>query len=88
MNVKKVIFDLGGTGYVAKKLNVQPSTVSNWKKNNKIPNVYYNDIHLLKNEISALNDQLNRMQYNSNSDKVSNRELFPLFSLVKTKKLN
>jgi len=43
-------------------------------------NSNHHDIHLLKNEISALNDQLNRMQYNSNSDMVSSRELFPLFS--------
>ncbi len=43
-------------------------------------NSSHNDIHLLKNEISALNDQLNRMQYNSNPNKINSRELFPSFS--------
>ncbi len=36
-NVSQLISLLGGTGVVAEKLNVQPSTISNWKKLNKIP---------------------------------------------------
>ena len=31
-NISQLVFDLGGTGVVAKKLNLQPSTISNWKK--------------------------------------------------------
>jgi phosphopantothenoylcysteine decarboxylase/phosphopantothenate--cysteine ligase len=36
-NISKLISLLGGTGTVAKKLNIQPSAISNWKKLNKIP---------------------------------------------------
>ena len=37
-NISQLISLLGGTGVVAKKLRVQPSAISNWKKINKIPN--------------------------------------------------
>ena len=36
-NISKLISLLGGTGAVAKKLKIQPSAISNWKKFNKIP---------------------------------------------------
>ena len=36
-NIPKLISLLGGTVAVAKKLNIQPSAISNWKKLNKIP---------------------------------------------------
>ncbi len=36
-SISKLISLLGGTGAVAKKLNIQPSAISNWKKLNKIP---------------------------------------------------
>ena len=37
-NISQLISLLGGTGAVAKKLKIQPSAISNWKKLNKIPN--------------------------------------------------
>ena len=36
--ISQLISILGGTGVVAKKLTIQPSAISNWKKANKIPN--------------------------------------------------
>ena len=51
MNVSQIIFDLGGTGNVAKILKVRSSTISNWKKNNKIPNSYSDKILYLISEI-------------------------------------
>ena len=36
-SISKLISLLGGTGTVAKKLNIRPSAISNWKKLNKIP---------------------------------------------------
>ena len=36
-SISKLISLLGGTGAVAKKLNIQPSAISNCKKLNKIP---------------------------------------------------
>ena len=38
-SISKLISLLGGTGAVAKKLNIQPSAISNWKKLNKIPSI-------------------------------------------------
>ena len=35
--ISQLISLLGGTGAVAKKLKIQPSAISNWKKLNKIP---------------------------------------------------
>ena len=36
-NISQLISLLGGTGLVAKELKIKPSTVSNWRKLNKIP---------------------------------------------------
>ena len=36
-NISQLIYLLGGTGIVATKLKIKPSTVSNWRKLNKIP---------------------------------------------------
>ena len=36
-NISQLISLLGGTGLVAKKLKIKPSTVSNWRKLDKIP---------------------------------------------------
>ena len=36
-NISQLIYLLGGTGLVAKKLKIKPSAVSNWRKLNKIP---------------------------------------------------
>ena len=50
MNISELIFKLGGTGSVSKLLNTNPSTVSNWKKNNKIPKSYINEFDILLKE--------------------------------------
>lgn len=50
-NISQLVFDLGGTGVLAKKLNLQPSTISNWKKNNKIPSSYHEQITSLSMEL-------------------------------------
>ncbi len=47
MDISELIFKLGGTGTVSKLLNTNPSTVSNWKKNNKIPKSYMNELDIL-----------------------------------------
>ena len=43
-NISQLISLLGGTGLVAKKLKIKPSTVSNWRKLNKIPKKKINAI--------------------------------------------
>ncbi len=50
INISELIFKLGGTGSVSKLLNTNPSTVSNWKKNNKIPKSYMNELDILLKE--------------------------------------
>ena len=50
INVSEIIFKLGGTGSVSKLLKTNPSTISNWKKNNKIPKSYINKLELLLKE--------------------------------------
>ena len=35
--ISQLISLLSGTGYVAEKLKIQPSAISNWKKQDKIP---------------------------------------------------
>ena len=47
MNISELIFKLGGTGSVSKLLKTNPSTISNWKKNNKIPKSYMNKLDIL-----------------------------------------
>ena len=42
--ISQLISLLGGTGLVAKKLKIKPSTVSNWRKLNKIPKKKINAI--------------------------------------------
>ena len=49
-NVPEIIFKLGGTGSVSKLLKTNPSTISNWKKNNKIPKFYINKLNILLEE--------------------------------------
>ena len=49
-NVPELIFKLGGTGSVSKLLKTNPSTISNWKKNNKIPKSYMNKLDILLRE--------------------------------------
>ena len=50
MNIPELIFKLGGTGSVSKLLKTNPSTISNWKKNNKIPKSYMNKLNILLKE--------------------------------------
>ena len=50
MNIPELIFKLGGTGSVSKLLKTNPSTISNWKKNNKIPKSYMNKLDTLLRE--------------------------------------
>ena len=50
INISEIIFKLGGTGSVSKLLKTNPSTISNWKKNNKIPKSYINKLDLLLKE--------------------------------------
>ncbi len=49
-NVPELIFRLGGTGSVSKLLKTNPSTISNWKRNNKIPKSYLNKLDILLKE--------------------------------------
>ncbi|MDC3063571.1 bifunctional phosphopantothenoylcysteine decarboxylase/phosphopantothenate--cysteine ligase CoaBC [Alphaproteobacteria bacterium] len=49
-NIPELIFKLGGTGSVSKLLKTNPSTISNWKKKNKIPKSYLRLIHILLKE--------------------------------------
>ncbi len=58
-NISQIVFDLGGTGNVARQLSIQPSTVSNWKKNNKIPKSYKERILLLMSETNSDNQYKN-----------------------------
>ena len=46
-NISQLISLLGGTGLVAKELKIKPSTVSNWRKLNKIPKKKIHAILLL-----------------------------------------
>ena len=48
--IPELIFKLGGTGSVSKLLKTNPSTISNWKKNNKIPKSYMNKLDILLRE--------------------------------------
>ncbi len=50
MDIPELIFKLGGTGSVSKLLKTNPSTISNWKKNNKIPKSYVNKLDILLKE--------------------------------------
>ena len=54
MNISELIFKLGGTGSVSKLLKTNPSTISNWKKNNKIPKSYMNKLDILLKEKNLL----------------------------------
>ena len=53
-NIPELIFKLGGTGSVSKLLKTNPSTISNWKKNNKIPKSYMNKLDILLKEKNLL----------------------------------
>ena len=55
--VSDLINLLGGTGMVAKRLNIKPSAISNWKKLNKIPKNKKNDLKMLSLDLNIRTDQ-------------------------------
>ncbi len=67
MNVSQLIFELGGTGSVAKKLQIQSSTISNWKKNNKIPDAYSVKIYSLLSQTQEIQLQKNIIERDFNN---------------------
>ena len=62
--ISQLISLLGGTGLVAKKLKIKPSTVSNWRKLNKIP----------KKKIHAILSLCSRLKINT-EDFLPSKEL-------------
>ena len=51
-NISNLISLLGGTGVIARKLGVNPSAISNWKKQNKIPKTKYEAISKLSLDLN------------------------------------
>ena len=66
--VSDLIDLLGGTGMVAKRLNIKPSAISNWKKLNKIPNNKKNDLKMLGLDLNIRTGQYLTSKNLSNSD--------------------
>ena len=56
-NISTLISLLGGTGEIANKLDVNPSAISNWKKQNKIPKKKQNAISKLSRELNINMDE-------------------------------
>ena len=56
-NISTLISLLGGTGKIASKLNVNPSAISNWKKQNKIPKKKQSAISKLSRELNINMDE-------------------------------
>ena len=73
-SISEVIFRLGGTGVVSRLLNTNPSTVSNWKKNNKIPKSHLPKFYDL---INNLNNSKNEFSNNSLHDPLNSNAFFP-----------
>ena len=55
--ISQLISLLGGTGAVAKKVNVKPSAISNWKKSNKIPINKHDAIFELSSKLNVNIDE-------------------------------
>ena len=55
--ISQLISLLGGTGAVAKKVNVKPSAISNWKKSNKIPINKHDAIFELSSKLNVNLDE-------------------------------
>ena len=51
-NISNLISLLGGTGAIARKLDINPSAISNWKKQNKIPKTKYEAISKLSLDLN------------------------------------
>ena len=56
-NISTLISLLGGTGEIASKLDVNPSAISNWKKQNKIPKKKQGAISKLSKELNINMDE-------------------------------
>ena len=56
-NISTLISLLGGTGKIASKLDVNPSAISNWKKQNKIPKKKQDAISKLSRELNINMDE-------------------------------
>ena len=56
-NISTLISLLGGTGEIASKLDVNPSAISNWKKQNKIPKKKQSAISKLSRELNINMDE-------------------------------
>ena len=55
--ISQLISLLGGTNAVAKKVNLKPSAISNWKKSNKIPSNKHNAIFELGSKLNVNLDE-------------------------------
>ena len=51
-NISNLISLLGGTGAIARNLDINPSAISNWKKQNKIPKTKYEAISKLSLDLN------------------------------------
>ena len=51
-NISNLISLLGGTGAIARKLDINPSAISNWKKQNKIPKTKFEAISKLSLDLN------------------------------------
>ncbi len=51
-DISNLIYLLGGTGAIARKLDINPSAISNWKKQNKIPKTKYEAISKLSLDLN------------------------------------
>ena len=51
-DISNLISLLGGTGAIARKLGINPSAISNWKKQNKIPKTKYEAISKLSLDLN------------------------------------
>ena len=80
INIPEIIFKLGGTGSVSRLLKTNPSTVSNWKKNNKIPKSYAEKLQTLLKEknlyIYTKND------YNKKNSPVKIKSKFSILVII------
>ena len=78
-NISEIIFQLGGTGSVSRMINANPSTISNWKKNNRIPKSYLPKFYKLINE---LNNSKNKHPFKQTVDTFDSNDILPKKILV------
>ena len=51
-DISNLIYLLGGTGAIARKLDINPSAISNWKKQNKIPKTKFEAVSKLSLDLN------------------------------------